>query len=364
MTGIKGQNSVGNKARGVLRSVVLWAASGVMWPAVADQAPVPPPPRSSADAFIDVWALRQDASALPGFQPESYDACVSVRRRPACMRKQARLEQIRQQAIDRFNARWLPALLRGMVKGDLVAETILRLCETMPSLQRQGIAADCSPSAEDSAFALQRLRDIGFQPAIHATAQARGALRADRLSGCPTGDTEAARRCEYLARTDRLRAILDSMRSGNLSTAVGWNICPVRDPDPALDLILQECFQLNLMKFAVAAQATRFYATGPVVQPVSGADALTLVRPPMAGQPATHPYAGLSEGGRKITRNDFSEFSDPLATQRFYQDLQAFLDGMQARIEADLRRDPRWAVFLIERVNGGLVDARIATGLR
>lgn len=118
------------------------------------------------------------------------------------------------------------------------------------------------------------------------------------------------------------------------------------------------------MVFAVAAQAPRFYAAGPLVQSIKGVDALTLVRPPMVGQPATHPYARLSEGGRKITRNDFSEFSDPLATQRFYQDLQAFLDGMQASIEADLRRDPRWAVFLIERVNGGLVDARISRDAR
>lgn len=343
-------------------SVVLWAASGALWPAFAH--PTPPLPTPGTDAFVDVWALRQEADALPGFLPEAYDRCVAARRQQACLRKQARLEKTRQRAIDRFNARWLPALLRGMVKGDPVAETILRLCETLPSLQRQGIAADCSASAEDRAFALQRLRDIGFPPALQAVAEVRSALRTERLSGCPTGDTQAARRCEYQARTDRLRAVLESMRSGNLSASVGWNICPVRDPDPALDLILQQCFQLNLMMFAVAAQAPRFYAAGPLVQPVKGAHALTLVRPPMVGQPAAHPYAWLSEGERKITRNDFSEFNDPLATQRFYDDLREFLARMQASIEADLQRDPRWAVFLIERVNGGLVDARIAKGPR
>jgi hypothetical protein len=355
----KSQQRVEHHVRIFLLSIVFFTGIGAVGSAFAEPAAQALVQQPNADTFVDVWALRREAVALLGLPQEGDLECRGGRHEKACLRELARADNARQRALDLFNAKWLPALLRGMVKGDLIAETILRLCGALPHLQRRGIAADCSEAAEDRALALKRMREIGFQPAIQAFASnVVSRMRAPGRQDCGNDDSTDARRCGYLADTNRLRAILESIQTGNLAGAESWVTCNVSDRVVELDLILQECIRLNWMMMAVAAQAPRFYASGPMDTRAVGTHALTLARPPLSGQPAAHPYGRLFEGRREITRNDFSNFSDPQATERFYASLQEFIAKMQENIDADLRRDSRWAVFLIERINGGLFDAK------
>lgn len=354
------------------------ALAGLLWALVAPCAAADAP--TDARGFIDVWALRADLRRL-GVMPTGDVECrewegdeepvfkTAAQRRTwrqnvarlqrehqRCTREQERLAAIYQQARDVLNQRWRPALQRAMERGDGVAEVILRLCETAPPLDRSGIAADCSESAADQATARQRLEAIGFQPALLRAGAARP-QPADARSRCGHGDAPATRECRHLADIARYDRILNTMAAGLMGEAQGHIQCQMRDPDPRLDDQVEHCHRSAWLMMAMGAEARRFYTVNNLRMSFEHAGELSLMRQARAGA-SGETYDEERFASRKLpTRNDFTPFSDPQFGSRFWAELRERLAAADARIEADLRREPRWAAFLIERVDGRLYDA-------
>lgn len=354
------------------------ALVGLLWASSAPNALADAP--GDPQGLIDVWALRADLRRL-GVMPTGQVECrewegdeepvikTAAQRRAwrqkvarlqrehqRCTREQERLAATYQQARNALSQRWRPALQRAMQGGDGVAEVILRLCETAPPLDRSGVAADCSESAADQATARQRLEAIGFQPALLRAGGARP-LHADTRSRCGQGDAPAARECRHLADIARYDRILNAMAAGLMGEAEGHIQCQMRDPDPRLDDQVEHCQRSTWLMMAMGAEARRFYTVSDLRASFEHAGELSLMRQALAGA-SGETYAEARFANRKLpTRNDFTPFSDPQFGSRFWAELRERLAAADARIEADLRRDPRWAAFLIERVDGRLYDA-------
>jgi hypothetical protein len=70
------------------------------------------------------------------------------------------------EARKKFNDTWLPILFIAIMKGDEVAEVIMRQCETTHVLDRNELESSCDSSSARCAKAKERLQEIGFIPAI------------------------------------------------------------------------------------------------------------------------------------------------------------------------------------------------------
>lgn len=270
------------------------------------------------------------------------------------LRQRKRFEQHRAA----FNARWLPVLKGAMQLGDPVAEVVLRLCETTPLLDRTGIAADCSENADDKAFARQRLETIGFEPALHKyTPTAQADDWQARQATCGQGNPATHSECGYRADIARYERILSVMRSGYLSVAESWNTCQMGGETPDLDKLAEECQRLMNLMMAVSAGVDRFYTAGPIDGALEGLSHLSLQRPILRGAVGTPRKEWPFDKRGIVTRNDWRTFSDADFQQRFYAELDKTIQQIEAKLANDLRKEPRWAVFLIERLAGRLYDA-------
>jgi len=84
------------------------------------------------------------------------------------------------------------------------------------------------------------------------------------------------------------------------------------------------------------------------------AGGLSLARPILSGKPGTPLYAQVYESRGIVERHDRSKFSDPDFQAKFYADMDKAVQTIEANIDQDLHKDPRWGVFLIERITGRL----------
>jgi len=90
---------------------------------------------------------------------------------------------------------------------------------------------------------------------------------------------------------------------------------------------------------------------------MDGLDKLTLQRPILRGAAGTPGKASPYDKRGIVTRNDWRAFSDADFQRKFYAELDKTVQQIEMNIEGDLRKEPRWAVFLIERLAGKLYDA-------
>jgi len=346
-------------------------------------------PISKVDArgFIDVWMLRKEVIALSNTpvgqdecsrgegDDEDYLATLKTRKaRLAYQRKQrkenalARKAEVRcevdnsrqrnrfEQLHAAFNARWLPALKSATKLGDPVAEVVLRLCETTPLLDRSEIAADCSENADDKAFARQQLEIIGFKPALHQyTPTSHAEDWHQRHAICGKSD-DASVECGYRADIARYERILSVMRTGYLAVAESWNTCQIGGKTPELDKLAEECQRLMNLMMAISAGTNRFYAVGPIKQGVEGLKQLSLQRPILRGDAGAPSKEWPFDSRGIVTRNDWREFSDPDFQRKFYVELDKTVQEIETNIVGDLLKEPRWAVFLVERLAGKMYD--------
>jgi len=337
--------------------------------------------------FIDVWALRKDVIALsnmPLGQSEcsqglgdDEEAIPKTKKARLAYERKRRLEETlahkemmrceRQNTKQRekfehqsaaFNKRWLPVLNRAMRLGDPVAEVVLRLCETTPLLDRKNIAADCSEAATDKDFARQRLEKIGFLPALHNyTATNHADDFRQRSDGCGQGDAAKSIECGMRADIARYKRILAVMRTGYMAVAESWNTCQISGATPELDKLAEECQRLMNLMTAASAGTNRFYAAGPIERGGEHLDRLTLARPILQGEPGVPKYGWEYDRRGLVTRNDRRTFSDPSFQQNFYTELDKTVQEIGTNISNDLSKEPRWAIFLIERLNNKLYDS-------
>ena len=151
-----------------------------------------PTPKVDSRGYVDVWQLRRDLAEIePLIADESADSCgyeaddgddgVAL---TAKQKKAQHIAELKEQEAEKrceadvaaryqtyvtartaFNQAWLPVLLNAVRHGDTVAEVILLRCDTTPILERDRMASTCADSPTRSR-AYQRLRDIGFAPAF------------------------------------------------------------------------------------------------------------------------------------------------------------------------------------------------------
>lgn len=326
--------------------------------------------------FVDVWMLRKEMIALSNTptgqnecsrgegDDEDYLATLKTRKaRLEYERKQRKENALARKAEARcesdnlrqrkqfeqlhttFNARWLPVLKSATKLGDPVAEVVLRLCETTPLLDRGGIAADCSEKADDKTFARQRLEMIGFKPALHNYASTCGK------------NGSASIECNQRGNIAHYERILSVMRTGYLAVAESWNTCQYGGETPELDKLAQECQRLMNLMMAVSAGTNRFYTVGPIDRGVEGLHRLSLQRPILRGEAGIPSKAWPFDSRGIVTRVDWRPFSDPNFQQKFYSELDKTVQEIETSIADDLLKEPRWAVFLVERLAGKMYDA-------
>jgi len=371
-------------------------------PLPADHAPSPSKAASQGGrmaavddrGFIDVWELRKAVlrvASMPtgdyecnGYEGDGEDETPhfkSRRARLAYERQRRRQEQHEQREITRcererekiantfndarnaLNREWMPALVRAMELDDPVAEVVVRLCETAPTLDRTGIAADCSENPAEQTIARQRLEAIGFKPALHNyVVTDQGTAYRGSQQYCATAPGETSQECRFRADAERYERILSVMKTGYIGVAESWNTCQIKWADPHLDKIVEECQRLQNLMMAVSGAVPRFYTAGPLEDSTGlGPGGLSLARPILSGKPGTPLYAQVYESRGIVERHDRSKFSDPDFQAKFYADMDKAVQTIEANIDQDLHKDPRWGVFLIERITGRLYDAMNTT---
>lgn len=149
--------------------------------------------RTDSRGFINVWQLRRELAVVEALITENNsDACIFEgedhseenalpsaeeleRRRQESRKEQeesrsciANIEKRHEEymsAAASFNNAWLPLLIGATQKGDAVAEVIMRQCQTTPILDRSQIESVCDANPERKSVAARRLKEIGFSPA-------------------------------------------------------------------------------------------------------------------------------------------------------------------------------------------------------
>jgi len=275
----------------------------------------PRAPRAVVDqrGWIDVWELRRDVAQVEDMPrpdgrcsfrestdettPEEFDAATQ-----ACEKASERAAAALARARRALNVAWLPALTQAMAKGDPVAEVMLRTCNTTYMLDRAGIETDCSGDPAQRELARKRLERIGFAPAL-------GAYTREELR-------ELAR-----APADALyERMIAAMGKGDLGAASvgGGNQCPVQGQNPYADPRFMKCNHLYRMSRAIGHQARWSFTPAPV-------------------------ETWMDEKGVHLSTLYVMD------ADAFRKELAQRLRVLDASVAAYLRKEPRWAVFLIER---------------
>lgn len=338
--------------------------------------------------FINVWKLRRAALALASM-PTGQDECgyegdpeeediprfksrgarLAYERRiriqqqqeqrqlAKCERAQKKKSLAYANALSSFNQTWRPVLVRATKLGDPIAEVVLRLCETIPMLDRTGVSADCSDSPSDQAIARRRLEAIGFQPALHNYKENNyRELERKYLDSCASLISDRRTECELRAAVQLNSRILEVLQTGYAGVTTYRYLSLDKHPDPKIDKIAEEALRLQKLGLVIAANMPRFYTPGQLEQNGDFGFGLSLARPILSGASGRPNNADEYLSGI-VKRDDGSDFSDPNFQAKFYSDLDRIAQIIEANINSDLRKDPRWAVFLVERLTGRLFEA-------
>lgn len=244
-----------------------------------------------------------------------------------CETERAKQQATFEQARTAFNKTWKPAIQRAAGLGDPVAGLILLSCATAPWLDRDSVS-DCSAQESGRKLAMKRLAGLGFRPVLMTFVDIN---EAEYRRPCAPGNDKASEMCRAQATIQRYKRMLDVMESGYLGVAEYWNRCPVKYADKALDLLAEECQRLFFLTRAVVSLAPRAYV-----------DRLTLWNSAFPG--------GTDQlDPHRVTRLDWSRFSDPHFQARFDADVSRILGIIEKNIEQDLRADRRWDAFIVSK---------------
>lgn len=258
-----------------------------------------------------------------------------------CEADRARQEKVFNLYKDAFNKKWIPILEKAMQAGDPVAEVVLRLCDTAPILDRNGIASDCSDNAKDREFAKARLELINFRPALHKYANTKFG---DKGFECNAADPIAKERCNSMAEIARYKRILDVMRSGYLDAAEPLITCRMNFANEELDRLEDECLRQFYVTRVVAQRAEYGYAGN-----------LALVH--------GNEFPGGESSFSFDARLDWPSIKDKNFRGKLESDAEKILAEVHSSIQRDLRKDSRWGVFLVKKI-GIISDAEVQGGTR
>ncbi|MBI5258066.1 MAG: HEAT repeat domain-containing protein [Burkholderiales bacterium] len=313
--------------------------------------------RTDARGFVDVWALRDALAPVEALQvhdePEhcgrELDGVASPSPRQqrawqACTAAWQKARAHSEAARRQFNADWGPVLLGAIGRGDRVAEVIWRQCATTPVLDRSALESSCADDAARRAIARRRLREIGFVPAIEPDDQPSHA------NGPPP-------------RTAVQAYVLRRYAAGDLGMSRGGTHHGGNAPRSAEEL--EEIRDSMLVDTVLLAARRAFtYSSGKGL-PGDELATLRLNRRPTApgvmtwqantlnsGQPYSGPHdwrAGPITAHLGFERGRQAPVGGP-TDARLMRRAQQTLAAIEASIERWLADDPRWGVFLLQRV--------------
>ena len=317
-----------------------------------------PAPQAKIDArgFIDVWQLRTDVAVVEALQAsDDTDRCYQegdgdgdappptaaqiLRDQKAearCLAKVKRDYEVYRQAFAKFNAIWLPAVREAMAKGDPVAEVIARLCDTTPALDRTNMESTCSEAPARRAIALQKLAATKFRPAfLLASRQDNPVYHNDRLPHEP-----------------RQKAVIQEMEEGLLDIdgsyrGIDGNVVTERDSldDRIRSVVIAEVDREAPRKWSVGLSinlkpTTSSYLTWGRAAHYGGGNGI--YTGPMWRSSVQKVWVSRGPNGEKAISGR--------GVQPFEQMLRKLLASTEANIERYLKADPRWGVFLLQRI--------------
>ena len=362
---------------------------------------ISPAPKVDSRGYIDVWALRADlAKVEPFVADDNSDGCYregdgdadegrltakqkkrleqqrsrELEREQACSAKVQKRYADYQQLKSRFNDAWLPLMLEAIKKGDTVAEVILILCDTTPVLDRTRHISTCADGQSNPLQAIARLREIGFYPAVPIDHEPGYC----EFKGCGSPSPKGRETLQEI--------VLNAFRHGNFGEfryeATGyWGV-------------QEDALAFRLARNAALIEAARqdvprAFLIDPDGRGHAFARGLAINRLPRRPESLTWGPEKLGESnliersrrdhwrtlpfsptlckgdvfapgrgickevefGRHIPRDPKMMYPDPLVTDaNFENDLKMLLDKTEANIGRYLNQDPRWAVFLVNRV--------------
>lgn len=320
-----------------------------------------PQPKVDSRGFIDVWQLRRDVAAVEDLMAtEDTNSCYPEgdpdapelskkeikaveRSERACVAKVERHIKAYRRALDSFNKAWLPVLLKAARRGDKVAEVILRQCDTTPVLDRSQFESTCDENPERRAIAISRLQQTGFEPAY--------------LPETPPP------RSIYLSRND---AEIDALQSytfrlfkhgifGRIDVSGVTNVDPEKNNVAAvrgqvIEAALQEVeraftFSGNNYVNAKTDEFATLRVNRKPLTPGFMTQGKILLRGDGNGSGIRSWRWGL---GIKIGRVE--EFVGGAEEAEFIKQLREILITSKQNIDRHLKEDPRWGVFIINRV--------------
>ena len=273
-----------------------------------------------------------------------------------CERKRIAKEKSYQDALLKLNETWLPLLMQATDNGDPVAEVILRMCETTPLLNRDDVAADCTKNEPERSYAQKRLEAIGFEPALYH-------YKFPRLVGYPYDlygkiceekrGADGGNLCRNKFTNVRYEQMFAIMQTGVLSVLerldCEYDVAGTEEGKQAFATCL---YYSDLMR-AVTFLASKFYVAPP---DHGGYDTLSLMRA-VTRQPFEPWLQGFADYQTFAPLKPFislikqSEKPDPVYEGKLYGEAYRILKRINANIQADLEKEPRWAAFLLERGN-------------
>lgn len=323
--------------------------------------------------WIDVWELKRDVSQVERMPRDYSDGCtregdgeeaevmrelsaeekkiLEERQRKdesaqkACYEENARAGAEFDRAYAALNDAWLPALKEAMKKGDPVAEVILRTCSTSNVIDRKGIESDCSRDEGDKEIARQRLEAIGFAPALSLLnnedmrrmlyhRQRPKPARPWKGQG-PHSDTPT------IALGERM---IDAMEKGDLSagSGTGGYFC---GNEREKESLYKRCNYLYHMAASIPAEAKWFFIAGRLSEDYSGSlTTLALYR--FRANPE-QPFRIMYE---EQYPNNLSHVGiEGKDNTEFQKEHKARLEKLNTSVATYLKKEPRWAVFLMER---------------
>lgn len=322
-----------------------------------------PQPKVDSRGFIDVWQLRRDVAAVePLMATEDTDSCYSEgnpdapelskkemkaleRSERACVAEVERHIKAYRRAFDSFNKAWLPVLVNAARRGDKVAEVILRQCDTTPVLDRSQIESTCDEDPNRREIAIARLKKTGFEPAF--------AQEVTPLSR-PNGNRDPEQMRVF---QDYIFGLLRQGIFGGADVGSATNVNPDEDPVAASrGQVIEAALQEVGRAFTYSSGRDAGWKT-------DGFTTLSLNRKPLTPGFLTlgkelhfgggnSIYTGIRfwrrDSGAGVKRVE--EFTGTIADADFIKLLRSTLVASNENTERHLKEDPRWGVFVINRI--------------
>jgi hypothetical protein len=306
--------------------------------------------KQDARGFIDVYALRTAAASLTLLEPKvDVDRCESQ----SCEKAYAREKLHYDQAHAIFMSTWGRAMLEAISKGDEVAEVIWLQCKMIPAIERSAMASTCDKDPARRLIATKRLNEIGFEAALNEKLDGGVAPRSvdlkRNLSQTLTGFLSRMQAGEFGESCDFGDFGISSISSYNQGIYMAMN--PQELSVLRLALALRAATTLTRRAFTMS-----LCANGQLGFNLVPIGVKTLAWGDTVFSTHTHPVPYPSKydanwDGYKVWLNYDKKHIQVAGKDDavFLRLLNETLLRSEQRIDYWLKRDPRWAVFLLHR---------------